>query len=83
MKAKGTEIMPGIWTELLAKERVADLCREAERGRILRLARTGGRDTRTQRTRSVGRSRVGIALRAWLDLRVSRRASLRRGGDRA
>lgn len=37
-EAKETEMVPSIWTELLAKERIADLRREAERERLLRLA---------------------------------------------
>jgi hypothetical protein len=75
---------PTHWTEMLARERITDLRREAERERLARLALSQAGGGRIRRDRPVAGQRRARALLAWLRQRLRRTGpwALRPGGER-
>jgi hypothetical protein len=74
-------MLAGDWTGQLVRERVADLHREAERQRLVRLAKAERRGGRRRHAWSIGwRGQVSVlqAAHVWLQPRLRwRRAGLR------
>jgi hypothetical protein len=80
-------MLAGDWTGLLASQRMTDLHREADRQRLVRLAKAERRGGRRRLAWSIGwHGQVSViqAARVWLQPRLRwRRAGLRQGGERA
>jgi hypothetical protein len=80
-------MLAGDWTGLLASQRMTDPHREAERQRLVRLAKAERRGGRRRLAWSIGwHGQVSViqAARVWLRPRLRWRcAGLRQGGERA